>query len=147
MMPAQVFEYTSIEHGIIYRSQLKFAHITDQILGAFFAVYSTLGPGLAEEVYERGPVQELHSRGYEVSPQRGLSMRYGQARLARFRPDLHGSKGRVLVEIGARSRLLKSHWAQLLHYLSTSGIEVGLPVNFGLRPEFKRLVLSRATPQ
>ncbi len=122
--------------------KLKFAEITHQILGAFFAVYNTLGPGLAEKAYERALISELRNRGCGVSPQRGQSIWYGQTRLARFRPDLL-VEGKVLVEIKARSRLLKSHWAQLLHYLTISGIEVGLVVNFGRRAEFKRLVLSR----
>ena len=125
---------------------LKFADITDKILGAFFAAYNTLGPGLAERVYQRALVQELRSHGLEVFPQRGLSIRYGQAILARFRPDLLVA-GKVLVEIKARSRILRSHWAQLLHYLAASGIEVGLLLNFGPRPEFKRLILSNDPPQ
>ncbi len=122
--------------------KLKFAEITHQIIGAFFVVYNTLGPGLAEGVYERALAQELCSRGCTVSIQRGRSIRYGQTRLASFRPDLL-VEGKVLVEIKARSRLLKSHWAQLLHYLRISGFEVGLVVNFGRRAEFKRLILSR----
>ncbi len=53
----------------------------------------------------------------------------------------------MLVEIKARSRLLKSHWAQLLHYLAVSGVEVGLVVNFGRRADFKRIILSRNAAQ
>jgi GxxExxY protein len=124
------------------RPKLKFAEITHQIIGAFFDVYNTLGPGLAESAYERALVQELRSRGCTVSIQRGRSIRYGQTRLVGFRPDLL-VEGNVLVEIKARSRLLKSHWAQLLHYLAVSGFEVGLVVNFGRRAEFKRIILSR----
>ena len=125
-------------------THLKFADITDQIIGAFFAVYNTLGPGLAERVYQRALIQELRGRGLDISPQRGSSIRYGQAILARFRPDLLVD-GKVVVEIKARSRILRSHWAQLLHYLAASGVEVGLLLNFGPRPRFRRLVLSRAT--
>ena len=126
--------------------ELKFAEITHQIIGAFFDVYNTLGPGLAESAYERALVLELRSRGCTVSIQRGQSIRYGQTRLVGFRPDLLVEEN-VLVEIKARSRLLKSHWAQLLHYLTISGVEVGLVVNFGRRAEFKRIILSRNAAQ
>ena len=119
---------------------LKFAHITDQILGAFFKVYNRLGPGLAERFYERALVDELRRRGCDVSSQHGLPMQYGQAKVGRFRADLL-VEGKVLVEIKARSRILRGHWAQLLHYLAISGIEVGLLLNFGPQPRFKRLVL------
>ena len=66
-------------------------------------------------------------------------MRYGLAKVKRFRADLL-VEGKVLVEIKARSRILKGHWAQLLHYLSVTGNEVGLLLNFGPEPRFKRLV-------
>ena len=118
----------------------KCGDITDQILGAFYKVYNRLGPGLAEKFYQRALVDELRRRGYDVSVQSGLSMRYGQANVARFRADLL-VEGKVLVEIKARSRILRGHWAQLLHYLAISGIEVGLLLNFGPQPRFKRLVL------
>ncbi len=119
---------------------LKCADITDQILGAFYRVYNRLGPGLAEKSYERALVDELHRRGCDVSAQHRLSMRYGQAKIGQFRADLL-VEGKVLVEIKARSRILRGHWAQLLHYLAISGIEVGLLLNFGPQPRFKRLVL------
>lgn len=122
--------------------RLQFAEITHQIIGAFFDVYNVLGPGLAESAYERAFAHELRSRGCAVAVQRSYSLRYGQTKLAPFRPDLL-VEGKVLVEIKARSRLLKSHWAQLLHYLTVSGLEVGLVVNFGRRAEFKRIILSR----
>ncbi len=63
---------------------LKFADITDQILGAFYRVYNKLGPGLAERFYERALVDELRRRGCDVSVQQGLSTRYGQAKVGWF---------------------------------------------------------------
>jgi GxxExxY protein len=51
--------------------------------------------------------------------------------------------GNVVVEVKARSRLLRGHWAQLLNYMRASTVEVGLLLNFGPRPQFKRLVLSQ----
>jgi hypothetical protein len=38
-----------------------------------------------------------------------------------------------------------SHQSQLLNYLRATDIEVGLLLNFGLKPEFKRLVLDNAS--
>ncbi len=116
---------------------------TSQILGAFFDAYNRLGPGLAEVVYERDLAAELRRRGCVVVSQRNVYVRYGRERRGRFRPDLVVDE-RVVVEIKARSRILNSHWAQLLHYLQLADAEVGLILNFGPRAEFKRLVRSRA---
>ncbi len=46
----------------------------------------------------------------------------------------------VLLELKAARALDTSHVAQLLNYLRATDIEVGLLLNFGLKPEFKRLL-------
>ena len=51
-------------------------------------------------------------------------------------------EGSVIVEIKAATHLLKEHQAQLLNYLKTTGIQVGLLVNFTRnKAEIKRMVL------
>ena len=46
----------------------------------------------------------------------------------------------VLLELKAVRSLDSSHQAQLLNYLRATESEVGLLLNFGLKPEFKRLI-------
>src|SRR6202050_532978 len=46
----------------------------------------------------------------------------------------------VLVELKAVRTLDPAHEAQLLHYLRATEIEVGLLMNFGLKPQFRRLL-------
>ena len=48
----------------------------------------------------------------------------------------------VIVEIRAASILPVDHEAQLLNYLQATSIEVGLLLNFGPKPEYKRRVVS-----
>lgn len=50
----------------------------------------------------------------------------------------------VLLELKVARVLERSHHAQLLNYLRATD-EVGIFVNFGLKPEFKRLVLDNAS--
>jgi len=45
---------------------------------------------------------------------------------------------KVIVEIKASKRLVEENEAQLLNYLKATDIEVGLLLNFGLKPEVKR---------
>jgi GxxExxY protein len=49
-------------------------------------------------------------------------------------------EGVVLLELKAARTLESAHEAQLLHYLRATEAEVGLLLNFGLRPQFRRLV-------
>lgn len=48
----------------------------------------------------------------------------------------------VIVEIKAASAIIAEHETQLVNYLKATEIEVGLLLNFGKRPEFKRKVFS-----
>jgi GxxExxY protein len=51
----------------------------------------------------------------------------------------------VLLELKVARILDRSHQAQLINYLRATDIEVGLLLNFGLKPEFKRLVLENSS--
>lgn len=62
-------------------------------------------------------------------------------------------ENKVLLELKSARALDSSHAAQLLNYLRATPIEVGLLLNFGMKPEFKRLIfdnprkLFRARPR
>ena len=50
----------------------------------------------------------------------------------------------VLLELKAVSSLDRAHEGQVLHYLRATRFEVGLLLNFGPKPSFKRYVLDNA---
>ena len=52
---------------------------------------------------------------------------------------------KVIVELKAAEALSPAHEAQLLNYLKATGISVGLVLNFGPRPEFRRKVFTQAS--
>ncbi len=47
---------------------------------------------------------------------------------------------KIIVELKAVRTLASAHEAQLINYLKATNIEVGLLLNFGRKPEFKRFV-------
>jgi len=49
-------------------------------------------------------------------------------------------EGKVLLELKSTRILEAVHEAQLPHYLKSTEIEVGLLLNFGSRPQFRRLM-------
>ena len=53
----------------------------------------------------------------------------------------------VLLELKTARALDSSHRAQLLNYLRATDIEVGLLLNFGEKPEFKRVILENLKKQ
>jgi len=53
----------------------------------------------------------------------------------------------VIVETKAKESLCEEHEAQLINYLKATKIEVGLLMNFGKRPEFRRKTFSNDRKQ
>ena len=104
------------------------------IRGAIFEVYSTLGPGFAEEVYQEALEVELAGRKipFEVHPR--VRIRYKDRVLDKvYVPDLT-CYGKIIVELKAVKTLLPEHEAQLINYLHATGMLLGLLVNFGAYP-------------
>jgi GxxExxY protein len=118
---------------------LKHAGITEKILGAFFAVYNELGHGFLESVYRNAMRLALRELGLEVEMERPVPVWFRGHDVGDFRCDLVVN-GCVILELKTAERLDRAHEAQLFNYLRATDIEVGLLLNFGPKPEFKRVV-------
>ncbi len=119
--------------------ELKFAELTDQVIGNFYDVYNELGYGFLESVYEESLVIAMRASGLIVERQVPVPVWFREHKIGDFRADLLVEKS-VLLELKCSRALESAHEAQLLHYLKSTQIEVGLLLNFGLRPQFRRLL-------
>jgi GxxExxY protein len=115
----------------------KYSELTEQIIGIFYEVYNELGFGFLEKVYEEAMALALKERGIQFRQQVPSVWFHGQT-IGSYDADLIVG-GVVLVELKACRALESAHEAQLLHYLRSTEIEVGLLLNFGPRPQVKRL--------
>ena len=113
--------------------------LTSAVIGAFFHVFRVLGHGFLESVYERAMLVELRKRGIRVDRQAAIQVWYDDTVVGAFRADLL-VEGRLVVELKAAARIEPSHRAQLVNYLKSSNLPVGLLLNFGPVPEFARVV-------
>jgi GxxExxY protein len=121
------------------RVGLKHADLTDKILGVFYDVYNELGYGFLESVYEESLVIALREAGLAVDRQVPVPVCFRNHRVGEFRADLL-VESKVFLELKSARVLEAAHEAQLLHYLKSTEIEVGLLLNFGSRPQFRRLL-------
>ncbi|HEV8490769.1 MAG TPA: GxxExxY protein [Candidatus Angelobacter sp.] len=112
--------------------------MTEQIIGIFYDVYNELGFGFLEKVYEEAMAIALKERGIEFSQQVPVPVWFHGQTIGSYDADLIAGRV-VLVELKACKALESAHEAQLLHYLRSTEIEVGLLLNFGPRPQVKRL--------
>ena len=117
----------------------KHADVTGKIITAYYTVYNTLGPGFAEKVYENALAFELRESGCRVETQKPIEVYYHGQQVGEYFTDMLVDNV-VIVELKAVKTLLKEHEAQLLNYLKATLIEVGLLLNFGPEPQFRRRV-------
>ncbi len=122
---------------------LRHSKITEPIIGAFYEVYNELGHGFLESVYREAMVIAPRERGLQVEREKTVTVRFRNETVGVFRADLIVSS-LVIVELKCARALDSSHEAQLLNYLKATDFEVGLLLNFGVRPTFRRLVLETA---
>ena len=128
------------------KADLKHGLITDQILRVFYDVYNELGHGFLESVYHRALVLALKSKGMKVCSRVSIPVWFRGEQVGYFEADVL-VEDCVLLELKAARMLDSSHRAQLLNYLRATEIEVGLLLNFGERPEFKRLIFDNLKKQ
>jgi len=81
-----------------------------------------------------------------VSQQAPIAVHFRGHVVGDFRADLLVQQT-VIVELKAAWAIESAHEAQLLNYLRATEIEVGLLMNFGPKPEFKRLVFDNERKQ
>jgi GxxExxY protein len=127
-------------------TDLKHGLITDQILKVFYEVYNELGHGFLESVYHRSLASALKSVGLNVYSKVAIPVWFRGIQVGQFEADLL-VENCVLLELKAVRTLDSSHRAQLMNYLRATDVEVGLLLNFGERPEFKRVVFDNLKKQ
>jgi GxxExxY protein len=117
----------------------KHSQLTDKIIKVFFTVYNKLGYGFLEKVYENAILIELRKAGLLAEQQVPIKVYYEQQEIGDYYADIIVN-GLVILELKATQTIAAAHEAQLVNYLKATQIEVGLLLNFGLKPEMKRKV-------
>jgi GxxExxY protein len=121
------------------RLGLKYSGVTEKIIGTFYDVYNELGYGFLESVYEESLVISLRQARLTVNCQVSVPVWFRSQKAGEFRADVT-VENCVLLELKCAKGLDPAHEAQILHYLKSTDIEVGLLLNFGLKPQFRRLL-------
>ncbi len=104
--------------------------LTEKIIGCAYAAHNVLGPGFLEKVYENALRIELEEAGISVRQQHPIPVQYRGRVVGDFFADLL-VEGRVVIELKAVQNISKEHEVQLVNYLTATGIDDGLLINFG----------------
>lgn len=119
--------------------QLLLSDVTDEIISLFYKVYNSLGYGFLEQVYQNALYYELCKHGFECSVQKDINVYYDGRRVGSYRADIIVNN-LIILELKSAEEIHEAHINQLTNYLRATEVEVGLLLNFGKKPEFKRRV-------
>jgi GxxExxY protein len=119
--------------------ELLHKELTDKILKAFYDVYNELGFGFLEKVYQNSLFLELRNRGFQVEAQKQIKVHFKGIEVGEYYADLVVDN-LIILELKAADGIVPEFENQLINYLRGTDKEVGLLLNFGIKPEFRRKV-------
>src|SRR5260370_7677182 len=120
--------------------------LTERIIGFFYDVYNEVGDGFLGVVEREGMRIGLIEAGLKVDTEVSIPVRFRGSVVGVFRADLIVNDV-VLIELKACDQMIRQHESQTMHYLKATQIEVGLLMNFGPAPRFKRFVMDNELKQ
>jgi GxxExxY protein len=119
---------------------MKEEALTRTIIGCAYEVHNVLGFGFLESVYEKSLLIELEKKGLRAEHQKPLKVYYDGQSVGDYIVDILIGD-RIIVELKSVQQLIQAHEVQLVNYLTATGLEVGLLLNFGpLKVDVKRRI-------
>ena len=114
---------------------------SDKIIGAFYKVYNTLGYGFLERVYQNAMLIELRAMGFNCQSEMSVKVYYEGFIVGDYRADIVVDNC-IIIENKTSVALTEDNEFQLINYLKATQFELGLLLNFGKKPEFKRKIFT-----
>lgn len=107
------------------------------IVHCIYNVRGKLLSGFLESVYKQALLYELRLSGLHAETEKEITVLYKGKQVGFFRADIVVDN-QVIIELKAVDILTKAHEVQLVNYLTATGIENGILVNFGENFAIKR---------
>jgi GxxExxY protein len=123
--------------------ELLHKDLTEAIIKTFYDVYNELGYGFLEKVYQNAMYIELKARGFNVEAQKQIKVYYKGQEVGLYYADLVVNDT-IILELKAAEVIIEEFEWQLINYLRGTDKEVGLLLNFGKKPEFRRKVFENS---
>jgi GxxExxY protein len=125
-------------------TELIFKDEVYAIIGAALEVHREKGGGFAEPVYQECMEIELADRKVPAEAQKEMTIFYKGRQLKKTYLADFVAFGKIIVELKALDRLTSREESQVINYLKSSGLEVGVLINSGAPSlEWKRIVLTK----
>ncbi|MFN8673082.1 MAG: GxxExxY protein [Candidatus Sericytochromatia bacterium] len=123
------------------KEKLLYKNLTYKIIGLAMEIYNQLGYGFLEKVYENAFVIQLEESNLLYTQQKKFNVLFKNKIVGEFCPDII-VENKVIIEIKTCETIIDAHRSQILNYLKTTSLRVGLIINFSkTKLEYERLIL------
>lgn len=120
-------------------SQYPYSDLTEKIIGCAYEVYRKLGYGLPEKAYQRAFSECLKENKINFIREKYGKIKFNGVAISRYYLDFFIEK-KVAVEFKVRGDIYETDTIQLLNYIKSENISVGLLIVFSKkRIKIKRL--------
>lgn len=119
------------------KTQYLHSEITAKILQCFYRVFNHTGYGFDKGVYTKSLHIEFQKSGLKSETFKVVDIYYQMQDVGNFTADVV-IEDKILIKIGTNEELSQTDELILYNHLKTSVLEVGLLLNFGVRPMQRR---------
>jgi GxxExxY protein len=112
------------------QQDLLYKDLSYILRGCFFKIYNTLGFGHKEIIYQQSLISELKSQHIPFETEKVLPITYNNTIVGVYRPDFI-IDNKIIIELKAQDFIARANEEQLVHYLKSTGYQLGFLVNFG----------------
>jgi GxxExxY protein len=101
-----------------------------KLVGCFYKVYNTLGPGHKEDIYHKALSIEFTKNKIEYESKKRIFLVYEKQNIGTYEPDFIIGDS-IIIEIKSVSVMPKVFEKQLYYYIRGGSYRLGYLVNFG----------------
>ncbi len=122
------------------RQDLIEPDLSYKMVGICFMVSNELGSGLHEKYYQRAMSVALREKGISFKEQQPIPIKFLNNNVGKYFIDFV-IDNKIVLELKTGSRINRKHAQQILAYLKTTGLKLGMLIYFGKDGVFfKRII-------
>jgi GxxExxY protein len=115
---------------VVQNQDLLYPELSYLIIGCAFDVYNSIGSGYHEKYYQKALIEAFKEKGIAFKTEIQFPIRYKSKIIGSKRLDFL-IDGKIVVELKKGNNFSKSHIDQILEYLRTQHLQLGILINFG----------------
>ncbi len=124
----------------IKNNKILYKDLSYKIVGLAMEVYNKLGFGFLEKVYENALIILLQQAGIQAEQQAPIKVYFEGKVVGNYVADIL-VENKIIIELKSVKKIINTHKAQVLNYLTATGYHLGIILNFGKEElTFERLV-------